>query len=224
MGTPRLQMSRAEAESSREAFIRDEWDLACWVGAKSESIEDLREGIRARFGASLHAKVAVLPREEWWSIRFLRAPGGWLTTGQRLHPSPGPRMPGSKLPTYVRLRVPITKTGMVPRSMAPRSCDLPALVPGSWKNVRLHRRYFPPTLEVLVDAPVYGITVVPVSVDTDPLNIEFPIKKTKLLAEFRALEKRRAEAKSEKLKEDYINGYRQPTAPAEARPTPHRQP
>ena len=195
----RLQMGAEEAESSRHHMIRDMTDLAWWVGAGSPSIDDVQLAIQARYGRLLKTRPAVLSRPEVWRIRFLRSPGGWLTTGERLRPDPGERTPGGKLPRYLRLRVPITPAGTVPRSLAPRREDLKALVPGVWRGAARGKRRGVPTLDVDVEAPVYGIVVVPVSLDLAPLQAAFPIRKSHLAAGLRALSQQVPGAKSQQM-------------------------
>lgn len=134
-----------------------------------------------------------------WRIRFLRSPGGWLTTGERLRPDPGERLPGDKLPRYLRLRVPITPAGTVPRSLAPRREDLKALAPGVWRGAARGKRRGVPTLDVDVDAPVYGIVVTPVSLDLAPLQAAFPIRKSHLAAGLKALTRQIPTAKSQQM-------------------------
>lgn len=192
-------MGAEEAESSRHHMIRDMTDLAWWVGAESPSIDDVRAAIRARYGLLLKTRAAVLSRPEVWRIRFLRSPGGWLTTGERLRPDPGERLPGDKLPRYLRLRVPITPAGTVPRSLAPRREDLKALAPGVWRGAARGKRRGVPTLDVDVEAPVYGIVVMPVSLDLPPLQAAFPIRKSHLAAGLRALAQQMPEAKSKQI-------------------------
>lgn len=179
MSTPRRgpewsEMSLAGRRLTRDPYIRDMGALAWFVGAPSSSIEAIRLGIKEKYLPSLYAKEAILPATERWRIRFLRHPGGWITTGEKVGRfGPGHRIPGERLPRHVRLVVPVDARGVITRSRAPRLDDLKAMMPGGWRqDERI------PTLNVQVDAPTWGITVVAASAPMAPAAFAFPFLKS----------------------------------------------
>lgn len=168
-----LEMSPAARRLTRDTHIRDMGALAWFVGAPSSSIEAVRLGIKERYLPSLYAKEAILPATERWRIRFLRHPGGWITTGEKVgRLGPGHRIPGERLPRHVRLVVPVDARGMITRSRAPRLEDLKAMMPGRWRQDEKI-----PTLNVQVDAPTWGITIGAVSAPMAPAAFAFPFLK-----------------------------------------------
>jgi hypothetical protein len=175
----RLQMTPGELQWGRQNMIRDAEDLARWLWAESTEKEDLDAALAGRYNAGVSVKPAAVPRAEVWEIRFLAAPGGWLTTGQRLKPDPTERVRGGALPVSVRMAVPINNEGIVPRSLAPRRADLPRIAPGRWRYVGARSRNVP-TLTLQVSAPRHGMAFRGSGVPGGPLLIRFPVGKTKL--------------------------------------------
>lgn len=189
----RLQMTPEEARLSRAHMINDRGELAVWAGSPSSSLEDIDAALARKYNGFLHAKEALVQREEIWRVWFMRCPGGWLTKGQRLHPEPGEIMPGRKLPRYVRLAVPVTPDGKVPASLAPRRADLPGLVAGRWRDVG-PRATRPPTLTLTVDAPRYGVLFYATGSPDGPVLFHYPINKAKIGPALRRLAERTKQA------------------------------
>lgn len=189
----RLQMTPEEARLSRSRMIADMGELAHFVGAPSSSIEAIDMAIREKYGKWVRAKEAIVPRAERWEIRFLRGPGHWLTTGQRLDPDPTNLLPGSRLPDCVRLAVPILPDGRMPMSLAPRREDLPRVANGRWRYTGPTRGYKTPTVTISTPAPRYGVMVYAIGMDTNPVIARFPANKGTLGAAIRRLAKDAAE-------------------------------
>ena len=194
-------MTAEEARFSRSQSIEDMRELALFLGASSSSIEAINMVLREKYTGWLKAKEAHVPRTEKWSIRFLRGPGYWLTTGQRLDPDPTKVLPGSKLPHAVRLAVPIMPDGRMPMSLAPRREDLPRVANGRWRYVARPRgAHKVPSVTVNVPAPRFGVIFYVSTYSTDPVIARFPCSKGVLGAALKRLVKGVTEHKAEVLK------------------------
>lgn len=173
----RPRIGRREIPHWVDTYVRSDMDLAWHVGAVDDSIPSIRAAVQERWGPRLYLKQAVLPFRESWVLRFLKHPGGWLVTGERARPEPGPRLRGDKLPTYVRTKVPMRSDGIVPRSLAPTKADLPRLMTAQWVGTLPGSRLTVPYAIVKIDAPRWGVTISCKTSRTQPALLPYPFSK-----------------------------------------------
>lgn len=191
----------------RDPVVHTQRELAWHVGSEDDTIESIRAAVQEIYGPRMYLKQAILPYPEKWLVRFLRHPGGWVVTCEKVaSPDPGVRIPGDKAPQYVRLVVPMRKDGVVPRSLAPRREDLPRLLKGKWFGVTSRSRVAVPCVITTIDAPRWGVTVSCKTSSVQPVLLAFPFTKKEFDESVRRLRDEVARERSEQAKERNSRG------------------